>query len=189
MSISLSRVGDALLAVGDNKAALASYEESLKVRRHLAEIDDNTQRQEDISLILEKVGDLRRTMGDNQGALAAYEEMLIIDRKLAAADATSTRLKSNVAISLVKLGDAKLAFKDATGALAAYQESYEIRWPSPTRPIRDWDGIRRQLSRRSPTPRRARATRRRRSRPTPRRSTFAATSALSSSAGATTRAL
>ena len=70
MSISLSRVGDAMLARRRSDTARSpSYEESLAVRRHLAEIDDNTvQRQAGyLARSSRRSATSDAAMGDNQG--------------------------------------------------------------------------------------------------------------------------
>ena len=68
MSISLNRLGDAKLALGDQDGrAQALYEEGLAVRRQLAEADNTVQRQQDVAVNLEKIGDLKSGAGDNRG--------------------------------------------------------------------------------------------------------------------------
>ena len=72
---------------GDSAGALANYDESLTIRRRLADTDpSNIQWRADEAYVLQRIGDLKRTAGDNQGALAAFEEGLAIARGFAAAD-------------------------------------------------------------------------------------------------------
>ena len=67
------------LQAGDRAGALAAYEESLAIRRKLAEADPgNAEAQRDLSVSLDKIGDVKLQAGDRAGALAAYEESLAI---------------------------------------------------------------------------------------------------------------
>ena len=60
LSLSLERIGDVKIALGDGISALAAYEESLAIQRALVELDEsNTQWQERVSLTLEKINDLK----------------------------------------------------------------------------------------------------------------------------------
>ena len=79
LSVSLDRIGDVKLQAGDRAGALAAYEESLAIRRKLAEADPgNAEAQRDLSVSLDKIGDVKLQAGDRAGALAAYEESLAI---------------------------------------------------------------------------------------------------------------
>jgi tetratricopeptide (TPR) repeat protein len=87
LGVTLARLANARLAMGDYVGAMASSEESLKIARTLGAADPGVAVwQRDLGVILLTVGDARLATGDRAGALAAYEESLKIARTLAAAD-------------------------------------------------------------------------------------------------------
>ena len=60
LSLSLERIGDVKIALGDGISALAAYEESLAIQRALVELDESkTQWQERVALTIEKINDLK----------------------------------------------------------------------------------------------------------------------------------
>jgi tetratricopeptide (TPR) repeat protein len=123
----LDRIGDEYRKVGMRERAIAAYEESLAVWRHLANIDRrNPQLQLNISECQDKLGDLKLGAADGMGALAAYEESLTIRRHLSKDTPSNPSRQLNVAGSLEKIGDLKLAAGDAQGALTAYREMLSI---------------------------------------------------------------
>src|SRR6185437_8849742 len=70
-----------------SSGALAIYEESLILRRRLAEIDPrNNQWQRDTAYFLDRIGDEYRKVGMRERAIAAYEESLAVWRHLAKID-------------------------------------------------------------------------------------------------------
>ena len=112
----------------ESSGALAIYEESLTLRRRLAEIDPrNNQWQRDAAYFLDRIGDEYRKVGMRERAIAAYEESLAVWRHLANIDRRNPQLQLNISECLDKLGDLKLGAADGMGALAAYEESLTIR--------------------------------------------------------------
>ena len=108
--------------------ALAIYEESLTLRRRLAEIDPrNNQWRRDAAYFLDRIGDEYRKVGMRERAIAAYEESLAVWRHLANIDRRNPQLQLNISECQDKLGDLKLGAADGMGALAAYEESLTIR--------------------------------------------------------------
>src|SRR6476660_5495303 len=111
----------------ESSGALAIYEESLTLRRRLAEIDPrNNQWQRDAAYFLDRIGDEYLKVGMKERAIAAYEESLTVWRHLHKGDPSNPSRQLNVAGSLEKIGDLKLAAGDAQGALAAYGEMLSI---------------------------------------------------------------
>src|SRR4029077_17255365 len=111
----------------ESSGALAIYEESLTLRRRLAEIDPrNNQWQRDAAYFLDRIGDEYIKVGMKQRATAAYEESLAVWRHLANIDRRNPQLQLNISECLDKLGDLKLGAADGMGALAAYEESLTI---------------------------------------------------------------
>jgi tetratricopeptide (TPR) repeat protein len=112
----------------ESSGALAIYEESLTLRRRLAEIDPrNNQWQRDAAYFLDRIGDEYRKVGMRERAIAAYEESLAVWRHLAKIDRRNPQLQLNISECLDKLGDLKLGAADGMGALAAYEKSLTIR--------------------------------------------------------------
>jgi hypothetical protein len=113
LSVSLDRVGEVNLILGDLNAAAAAYGESLAIRRRLVELDQsNTLWQDGVSLTLEKIVDLKRVVEDSAAALAE-------DRS---ADKTSAGLQASLSTSKVrKVKDVAIG-----RAVAAYEESLAI---------------------------------------------------------------
>src|SRR6476646_4968747 len=112
----------------ESSGTLAIYEESLTLRRRLAEIDPrNNQWQRDAAYFLDRIGDEYRRVGMRERAIAAYEESLTVWRHLAKIDRRNPQLQPNISECLDKLGDVRLGAADGKGALAAYEESLTIR--------------------------------------------------------------
>jgi tetratricopeptide (TPR) repeat protein len=124
----LDKLGDLKLGAADGRGALAAYEESLTIRRHLSrDAPSNPSRQLNVAGSLEKVGDLKLADGDAQGALAAYQEMLCIDRALVTIDGSNSEWQRNLSLSLERLGDVTLAVGDTVAAVAAYEQTVALR--------------------------------------------------------------
>ena len=112
----------------ESSGALAIYEESLTLRRRLAEIDPrNNQWRRDAAYFLDRIGDEYRKVGMREQATAAYEESLTVWRHLAKIDRRNRQLQLNISECLDKLGELKLGAANGIEALAAYEESLTIR--------------------------------------------------------------
>ena len=74
VSVGLSNVGIVKLVLADNAGALAAYQESLGIRRALADADkaNTDMRRDDRSVALDDVGDAQVEVRRQRGALAAY---------------------------------------------------------------------------------------------------------------------
>ena len=107
--------------------ALAAYEESLIIRRHLCKGDPtNASRQLNVAENLEKIGDLKLVAGDIDGAFIAYREMLSIDRRLVAIDGSNSEWQRNLLLSLERFGDVTLTVGDTVAAVAAYEQTISL---------------------------------------------------------------
>src|SRR6185437_9432310 len=79
----LDQIGIEYRNAGMKRQAIAAYEASLAVLRHLAEIDPrNTQRQLDVAVSLNKLGDVKFDGVDSWGAITCYEASAAIWRHL-----------------------------------------------------------------------------------------------------------
>jgi tetratricopeptide (TPR) repeat protein len=83
VSVSLDNVARIEHARGDLDAALAKYEESLGIRRALAESLGTPESLRDVSVSLENVAGIEHARGDLDAARTKYEESLGIQRALA----------------------------------------------------------------------------------------------------------
>src|SRR5262249_22322956 len=87
LSVSLNNVGDMRLKLGDTKAALDSYQQSVDVRRRLAEADPkNPQAQRDLLVSCFNLGNLYQTLDDFVAATRWYGQGLDIARRLPSPD-------------------------------------------------------------------------------------------------------
>ena len=126
-TVTLTRVGDALLFAGERAGALTAYEKSLGIARTLAAADPgNVASQRDLSVTLTRVGDARLSLEDSAGALAAYEESLGIARTLAAPDPGDAVYQRDLGVTLARSANARLAMGDFVGAMASSKESLKI---------------------------------------------------------------
>ena len=84
LSISLNRLGDILIAIGDLEAARWHFGQALAISHRVADADPaNAQSQRDLSISLNRLGDIRVAMGDLEAALRHFEQALAISRRLA----------------------------------------------------------------------------------------------------------
>ena len=82
ISVSLDKIGDVKRSQGDREGALAAYEESLDIARHLAAVDPgNVQWQTDLVVSLYKIA----ILADGDRKSAAVDEALKIVEQLDAA--------------------------------------------------------------------------------------------------------
>jgi len=137
LSAALNDQGSSYLArgkSGDAELALVQFEESLDIRKQLAEANPNSaQALRDLSVSLNKLGDFylaRGKSGDAELALVQFEESLDIRKQLAEANPNSAQALRDLSVSLNKLGDFYLArgkSGDAELALVQFEESLDIR--------------------------------------------------------------
>jgi tetratricopeptide (TPR) repeat protein len=120
VSASLEKVGDAKLNLGDNFGAFTAFEESLAIRRTLAERDkDNAQRQWDVLLSMEKVANTRLSSGDTHGGLAAVAEILAVTRHLLQADRDNSERRRGLSVTWDRLSSSTLDFRAALHKFSA----------------------------------------------------------------------
>ena len=120
VSVSLEKVGDAKLNLGDNVGALTAFEESLAIRRTLAERHkDNAQRHWDVLLSLEKVAKTRLSSGDTHGGLAAFAEILAITRNLLQTDRDNIEWRRGRSVTWDRLSSSTLGIGAALRKFSA----------------------------------------------------------------------
>jgi tetratricopeptide (TPR) repeat protein len=127
LSISTSKLGDALRDQGDAAGALAHYRASLEISGRLAEADPTSaEAQRDLSINYLRLGDVLRVAGDAAEALGHYRASLDINRRLAEADPSSAEAQRDLSVSYERLGDVLRTQGDAAGAMSHYQASLGI---------------------------------------------------------------
>jgi tetratricopeptide (TPR) repeat protein len=114
--------------------ALVQFEESLDIRKQIAEANPNSaQALRDLSVSLDRLGDFylaRGKSGDAELALVQFEESLDIAKQIAKANPNSAQALRDLSVSLEKLGSFYLArgkSGDAELALVQFEESLDIR--------------------------------------------------------------
>jgi tetratricopeptide (TPR) repeat protein len=128
LATSYERIGDVQSAQGDFKAALSSYQKSLKFRETLAARDPtNTQWPSDLATSYERIGDVQSAQGDLKTALSSYQKSLELRETLAARDPTNTQWRRDLAYSYERIGDVQRAQGDFKAALNSHQKSLELR--------------------------------------------------------------
>jgi len=123
--VSLNNIAGIERANGDLAAALSKYEESLEIRRRLAQELGTPQSHRDVSLSLDNIAGIEEANGDLDAALSKYEESLEIRRRLAQ-ELGTPQSHSDVSLSLVNIAGIERANGDRAAALAKYEESLEI---------------------------------------------------------------
>ena len=123
------QVADAALGIGERfgayDAASAAAEESLGIRRGLANVLGTPESRRDLSVSLDNVGRVAEARGDWGAAGRAYEEFLDLARGLA--DVLGTpESRRDLSVSLNNVGRVAEARGDWDAAEAAYEESLGI---------------------------------------------------------------
>jgi tetratricopeptide (TPR) repeat protein len=122
LSLNYERVGKVFEAQGKLPEALNVYEQSLKIRQHLAEYDPtNVGWYKDFSENYDRVGNVLLAQGKLQEALDVYQQGLQMRRRLA------SRTRRDLPISYEKVGDVLVAQGKLKEALDAFQQSLNIR--------------------------------------------------------------
>jgi tetratricopeptide (TPR) repeat protein len=112
-------------ARGDLDAALAKHEESLAIRRELAEELGTPESRSDVAASLYEVAGIEQARGDLDAALAKYDKVLAITRELAE-ELGTPQSRRDVSVSLDKVAGIEQARGDLDAAMAKYEESLAI---------------------------------------------------------------
>lgn len=125
LSLSLNRIGEALLGSGRDEEALDAFTKSLDIRKALAESTGETEAQRDLALSYERTADVLLRLGRRDEATEAYRESRDIRERLAAAEPDKPERQADLAISYDRLG--KLLRDQPDEALAAYRKALTLR--------------------------------------------------------------
>jgi tetratricopeptide (TPR) repeat protein len=126
LSISLEKLGDVQLRLGDTKAALDYYRRDLDICQKLADDKGNAEAQRDLSVSFNKLGDVQLQLGDTKAALDSYRRSLDIRQKLADDDPRDARAQYDLFVTYWKLGAVE---KDR------YEYSTATNWFSKARTV------------------------------------------------------
>ncbi|WP_187345227.1 tetratricopeptide repeat protein [Cystobacter ferrugineus] len=112
---------------GELMPALATYEESLALRRQLrAALGDTPEALRDLAISLDNVGGVRQRLGHLLAARAAYEESLALTRQLRVALGDAPKALRDLAISLNRVGEVHQRLGHLLAARTAYEESLAL---------------------------------------------------------------
>jgi len=111
---------------GDTDGALASYSQSLALRRRLTAADPgNVTFQQDVAIALVRIGRILEVRGDPKGAIERAREAMDITQRLVAR-APSAELRRDAFRAPLYLGDALFGTGDYDGALTMFQKALEV---------------------------------------------------------------
>jgi len=127
LSISLEKLGNVAVKMGQLGEAKVWFERSLKIREKLALADANdAQAQRDLSISLNKLGEVAVKMGQLGEAKVWFERSLKISEKLAFADANDAQVQRDLSISLEKLGNVAVKMGQLGEAKVWFERSLKI---------------------------------------------------------------
>ena len=111
---------------GDTDGALASYSQSLALRRRLSAAEPgNAAFQQDVAIVLVRIGRILQVRGDPMGAIERTREAMEITQRLVAR-APSAELRRDAFRAPLYLGDALFGTGDYDGALSMFQKALEV---------------------------------------------------------------
>jgi hypothetical protein len=104
VSVSLNKLGDLAVAVGDGAGARTLFQQSLTIAEELAKREpDNTGYQRDVSVSLERLGDLARAVGDGAGARTYFLRAVVKRGALQAQEPERLDLAEELCVALYLL--------------------------------------------------------------------------------------
>jgi eukaryotic-like serine/threonine-protein kinase len=111
---------------GDTDGALASYSQSLALRRRLSATDPgNVTFQQDVAIALVRIGRILEVRGDPMGAIERAREAMDMTQRLVAR-APSAEMRRDAFRAPLYLGDALFGTGDYDGALSMFQKALEV---------------------------------------------------------------
>ena len=123
----LDRLGDALLAQGDQSGALAAYDSGIDISGKMAASEPNViEWQRNITVSLKKKGDVLLEQGAYDAAVAANEEATGIVRSLIAKAPDQIKLQRDLAAFLGVIGEIRLRQGDKDLARQAIDEALDL---------------------------------------------------------------
>lgn len=125
--LNYGRIGDALLALGDGAAALASFRESLAVAEALVDRDPaNTDWQSNLAVSYNRIGNVLLAQGDDAAALVAFRHSQTVVEALVRIEPANADWQSNLSVGHSRIGEVLLAQGDSAEALTEFRLSLAI---------------------------------------------------------------
>jgi eukaryotic-like serine/threonine-protein kinase len=127
-AVTLSNLGDVLKDKGELPEALDAYEQSLRIKKLLAEQAPSDSRlQGDLAAGYTLLGEALRAKGDSQAALDAYRQGLAFSQHLLEQDPSNTEWRSNLANGYLGIGYVQESGGNVKAASDAFQANLNIR--------------------------------------------------------------
>jgi eukaryotic-like serine/threonine-protein kinase len=127
-AVMLSNLGDVLKDKGELPEALDAYEQSLRIKKHLADQAPSDARlQGDLAAGYILLGEAFRAKGDSQAALDAYGQGLALSQHLLEQDPSKAEWRSNLANGYLGTGYVQESGGNVKAALDAFQANLNIR--------------------------------------------------------------
>jgi tetratricopeptide (TPR) repeat protein len=128
LSLSFNKLGNVSMAADDLAGARDYYEQSLAIRRTLADADpDSVEKQRYLAIAFRKLGDVSVASGDLAAARNYYQQYLAIIHTLRDANPALALILSDPSIRFDFLGDVSVTAGDLLGARADYEQCLAIR--------------------------------------------------------------
>ncbi|MFY9984869.1 MAG: TIR domain-containing protein [Chthoniobacterales bacterium] len=127
-AVMLTNLGDVLKDKGELPQALDAYQQSLSIKKSLAEkAPSDFSLQGDLAAGYILLGEALRAKGDSQAALDAYRQGLAFCQHLLEQDPSNTEWRSNLANGYQGIGYVQESGGNLKAALEAFQTSLDIR--------------------------------------------------------------
>ena len=121
-AVAHSNIGDVLIRQGQQDLAKEHYQNALKIRQELVQLNsENTDWRRDLSISYDNIGDLQQLQGQLVIAEQNYQKALNIVQSLTALDPNNTQWQRDLSVSYEKTG----SLQEAQGQIGQAQQSYE----------------------------------------------------------------
>jgi tetratricopeptide (TPR) repeat protein len=128
LALSLNKLGNVSMAADDLAGERNYYEQSLAIRRTLADANPHSvEKQCYLAIAIRKLGDVSVAAGDLAAARDYYQQYLAVIRPLRDADLSLPPKLTDPSIRFDFLGDKSVAAGDLLGARADYEQCLAIR--------------------------------------------------------------
>jgi tetratricopeptide (TPR) repeat protein len=130
-SFSLNRIGDAQMHAGRYSDALASFDDSVALRRKLVNAEPHdSQARDDLAAAYEKLGEAQHALGgddNNREAAATFDASLAIRKALVAEDPKNAGWRRDLGLSYERRGALLSDFGDDDEALESFATNLALR--------------------------------------------------------------
>ncbi|MEJ8846112.1 tetratricopeptide repeat protein [Variovorax rhizosphaerae] len=128
LSVSYTKLGDLMRALGKGEQAREFFEKSLAISKRLAEAEPGqADYQRLLSMSFERLGALMMALGQGEQARAFFEQALAISKRLVEAEPGRTDYQRDLSVSFERLGDLMMALGQGEQAREFFERSLAIR--------------------------------------------------------------